>query len=366
MPAEPLPTTLLHDRMPDWWRPLGLDLGGDRLALRRRGVEALRSALSLENVVDTVAYAHGDHAGGERIIGTIRAAARSADGAFAGDLGDAETQALAAAALADQLAVDPDSEISTVVSLLVLSANYGGHASAIEGIRLPEYAARQLEHRAASARRETTLVVRPTASEMVADRIEALQTIAAMGGTVADTAVGAILSGHADILVELAGRIDDAAARADAEHAVLREQLRQQTWLFESWCEKADVAWSDVPAAARPLVAAVELAERTSASAPAIDVDTLLGSLLTAAGGAGEVEPFAGVFAAAPYLGGRLTAAPNAMLFPLATALSRWRKRRGDDDWETGEGRMLPTQQAVTLSLQAYREALALRVLGYE
>ena len=56
MTAEPLPTTLLHDRMPDWWRPLALDLDGERIARRRRGVEALREALSRENVIDAVGY----------------------------------------------------------------------------------------------------------------------------------------------------------------------------------------------------------------------------------------------------------------------------------------------------------------------
>ena len=212
MSAEPLPTTLLHDRMPDWWRPLGLDLDGERLARRREGVEWLREALSLENIVNAVAFAHGDVVSGVRIIGTVRAAARSADGAFAGDVGDAEPSAMVAAALCDQLAVNPDSELSTVVALLVLSADYGGHRPAIDGMALAEYAARQLEYRAASSRRAATLDA-SSATKLVQD---ALALIPQSGPVVIDTAVGTALSAHAEILGQLAARIDEVSARVGA------------------------------------------------------------------------------------------------------------------------------------------------------
>jgi hypothetical protein len=331
MSAEPLPTTLLHDRMPDWWRPLGLDLDGERLARRREGVEWLREALSLDNIVNAVAFAHGDVVSGVRIIGTVRAAARSADGAFAGDVGDAEPPAMVAAALCDQLAVNPDSELSTVVALLVLCANYGGHRPAIDGMALAEYAARQLEYRAAASRRAAASDASSSASTLVQD---ALAAIPQTGPVVIGTAVGTALSAHAEILVQLAARIDELSARAAAEHALLRETLLQQTWLLESWCETADLPWSEVPAEARALIAALELAARTSGSAPAIGAESMLASQLSAAGGARSLEPNAAVTAAAPFLDGKLTAAPSAMLFPVATALARWREGQPLSAWE--------------------------------
>ena len=330
MSAEPLPSSLLQDRMPDWWRPLGLDLDGERLARRREGVEALRQALSLDNVVNAVAFAHGDVVSGVRIIGSVRSAARSADGAFAGDVGDAEPPAIVAAALCDQLAVDPGSELSTVVSLLVLSANYGGHGPAIDGMALAEYAARQLEYRAASSRRVAVSDASSSATKQVQDALAAMPQT---GTIVIGTAVGTALSGHAEILVQLAARIDEVAARAATEQAVLRETLGQQTWLLESWCETADRPWSEVPADARPLIAALELAERTLGSAPAIGAESLLASLLSAAGGAGTLELDAAVVAAAPFLDGKLTAAPSAMLFPVAAALARWREGQPVGGW---------------------------------
>ena len=68
MAVEPLPATLLEDRMADWLRPFTVDLGGERIARLRHSVEGLRDALSPSNAVDAVAYAYGDEAAGEGII----------------------------------------------------------------------------------------------------------------------------------------------------------------------------------------------------------------------------------------------------------------------------------------------------------
>ena len=368
MAAEPLPTTLLEDRLPDWWWPLGLNLDGDRLALRRQGIEALRAGLSLDRVVDAVAYAHGNKAAGQRVIEAVRAAARSADGAFAGDVGDAEPPAMVAAALVDQLAVHPGSQVSTLISLLVLSADYGKHSPAVDGMRLPDYATRQLEHAAASARQSGGALAAPSTRSMVTSAMKALPAIPETGGGVTDTVVHGVLAGHAEILVKLASTMDAVIARAASEHGVLREQLRQQTWLLESWCETAELPWSSVNVEARPLVAAVELAERTRHGAPAADAESLLGSVLIAAGSSGPILPLAGIAAAAPLLEGQLMTEPNAMLFPVATALWHYRDREGGTAWKTAAKGVLPArkQSPIVLGVQAYREALALRVLGNE
>lgn len=366
MPADPLPLTLLQDRLPDWWRPLALNLDGDHLDLRRQGIEALRNELSLAEIVDMVAYAHGDDEAGERVIKTVRLTARSADGAFAGDVGDAEPAALVAAAIADQLAVRPDSELSTATSLLVLSAAYSGSRPSIQGIGLPDYAARQLEHVAAFARRTPALVMRPTTRNMVAGALEDLAAVPSTGAGVTDTVVGTALSGYDEVLRKLAARVDELATRSAKEHGVLREQLRQQTWVLESWCETAEVPWGEVDHDARALIAAVELADRTNGSAPAVDAESLLGSVLIAAGSSRKLSPLSSVGAAAPLIERHLTSAPNAVLFPVSTALARWREREGGAGWKTAAKGILPTRQqtALELSLQVYREALALRVLS--
>src|ERR1700722_5261460 len=116
MTVEPLPLTLLHDRMPEWWRPLALDLDGEIVQRRRRGVEALRVAPPTRTAVDPAPSAHGDGHSGTRIIDLVREAARSADAGYDGRIGDAEPPALVAAALADRLAVDTDSDVATLIS----------------------------------------------------------------------------------------------------------------------------------------------------------------------------------------------------------------------------------------------------------
>lgn len=353
MAAEPLPTTLLQDRLPDWWRPLALDLDGQRLDLRRAGVTALREALTHGNAVDAVAYAFGDEASGARIIATVRSAARSADGAFAGDVGDAEPPALAAAALADQLAVEPDADLSTLIALLIGSATWTGAAPAIAGMRLPEYAARQLEHRAAMTRFTEPLSTGPSLVEAVRATL-AEQPFDRVGGGRA---------GHTRALEEIAARIDEIAARADGAHAVLREQLRIQTWVLESWCATAEADWRDVPAEARPLIAAVELAQHAEGIAPAIGAQALIGSILSGAGVGLGVETTASVAAAGPFLDGYLETAPHPMLFPITSALARW---RGHAHPEAPPDPAAAWQEEVAIGMQTYREVLALRALGYE
>jgi hypothetical protein len=373
MAVEPLPTTLLTDRIPDWWRPLSVDLGDERLARIRQSAETLRQALSLANAVDAVAYAYGDQHAGERFINTVRGAVRSVDAAYAATVGDAEPPALAAAALADQLAVEPDSDLSTLISLLVLSADWGSRRPAIEGMRLSDYAGRQLEYRSASARRLAHLTTTPSASEFVQGALRSIEAGAQYTPHGwAEPRRANQPSTPADVVIALAARIDELAARADSEHAILREQLRQQTWMLQTWCELAEAAWSDVAAEARPIIAAIELVQRTLGAAPAVGAEALLGSVLANAGRGWGVDPIAAIAAAGPYIADHLPTPPHPFLFPLAAELARWREYRVDryepelelppdnqpdklaDGW----------QEETAIAMQAYREALALRLLG--
>jgi hypothetical protein len=371
MVVDPLPTTLLDDRMADWLRPFTVDLGGERITRLRESVEALREALSLRNAVDAVAYAYGDEPAGERIIETVREAARTADTARRAEVGDAEPPALVAAALADQLAVEPDSDVSTLISMLVLSADWSGQRVAIDGIRLADYASRQLEYRSASARRLVALAAVPSASDFVRDALRSLDAAAQdLAHQSTQYRRGSELVTQVDIVTELAARIDELAARADSEHAVLREQLRQQTWMLESWCETAEASWSDVAQEARPIIAAIELAQRTLGGTPAVGADALLGSVLAGAGRGLGVDPIAAISAAGPYLEDRMLTAPHPFLFPLTSELSHWRELAADRDeprWRpAAHGLTEAWQEETAIAVQAYREALALRLLGHD
>jgi hypothetical protein len=353
-----------------------VDLGGERIARARRNVETLRHELSLGNAVDAVAYAHGDGEAGARIIDTVRVAARGAENGTPAAVGDAEPPALVAAALADQLAVEPDSEVSTLISLLVLSAHWSGRRPAIEGMRLSDYAGRQLEYRSASTRRMTQLSSAPSMSEFVR---EAMRSLAAASQDVPGSTLSrrdSKVTTHADIVIALAARIDELAARTDYEHAILREQMRQQTWMLQTWCETAEADWSEVVPEARPIIAAIELAQRTRGATPAVGAEALLGSVLQSDGRGWGIDPVAAVAAAGPYIADRWRVAPHPFLFPLAAELSRWRERKADRDEPEGwrlspdrpaEDRLAEDRQDENvLSLQAYREALALRLLGYD
>ena len=363
MSARPLPATLLHDRMREWWRPLALDLDGGLVERRRRGVEALRASISAEHAADAVAYAHGDELAGQRIIELVRGAARVAEPGYGGRVGDAEPPALVAAALADQLAVEPDSELSTLIALLILSAAHGRHAPAIAEMPLADYAERQLDHAASRSGRN------PVDSQWSAARLVAELLKSGSSHAYAP-------SGYAAAIVALAERVDELAASAERERDALRGELRRQAWGAESWCETAAMPWAELDSAARPLIAAIELADRTTGIVPAPGAAALLRRVITGTAPGfrhGIGDPVA---AAAPHLEGRLTVAPHPMLFPIAARLHAWRERGEDDPLaaaphfeQRGFGRGFGDADGgedVETAVQAYREALALRALGHD
>jgi|GEM_PF-2087384 Arc/MetJ-type ribon-helix-helix transcriptional regulator len=371
MAVERLPSTLVDERMADWLRPFIVDLAGERIGRLRRSVETLREALSLGNAVDAVAYAYGDKDAGERIIETVRVAMRNTGAAYTAAVSDAEPPVLVAAALADHLAVKPDSELSTLISLLALSADWCGRRAAIEGMRLADYAARQLAYRSAITRRTAQLTTSPSASEFVQRALRSLEAAtqdAAHG--LHEARRGSEFATFADILIALAARVDELAARSESERAVLREQLRQQTWVSQSWCETAEAEWRDVASEARPIIAAVELAERTWGTTPAAGAEALLGSILATASAGSGVDPIAAVAAAGPYVADRLQVAPHPFLFPLAAELARWRELEADREeprWRPPEGGLADAgQEETAIAMQAYREVIALRLLGHD
>ena len=357
----PLPT-LLSDRVPQWWRPFTIDPTSERLDSVRDRVERLRESLSAANAVDAVAYAHGDPEAGARIIDAVRDATRQPAVSYEASVGDAEPPALVAAALADQLAVEPDSDLSTVLSLLIISARYSGLEPAIEGMRLVDYAERQLEYRSASSRRMRRLGGRASAVEFVNDTLSSLEPGAQFRrGQDAP---------YAQLIRSLAAGLDEFAARADSEHAIVREHLRQQTWTLQSWSVTAQADWSDVPPDARMIIAAIELAERTSGAAPAIGAEALLANVVADSfEGERGLDPVEAVASAGPHVDGYLTSAPHPRLFPIATELSSWRAATSEQrlDWHQPVGlRTAEWPDAIELGLQTYRELLALRVIGYE
>jgi hypothetical protein len=359
MTMTPLPATLLHDRMSEWWRPLALDLDGEIVDRRRRGVEALRRALTPRNAVDAVAYAHGDELAGRRVIDLVRNAARSADAGYVGRVGDAEPPALVAAALADQLAVAPDADLSTLVSLLILCGAYSRVAPAIAEMPLAEYAQRQLEHVSASLSR-TQPPPMQSAGELIRELLgEAGQPSGHNGSRTPALDRGA--------LAALAARIDELTVGAARANAELREQLRRQAWVTDPWCESAAAPWEQVEADARPLLAAVELADRTLGITPAGGAPALLRRLLAEPARSFGLDEGRAVAAAGPLLDGRLARAPHRLLFPLSTRLREWRDR--DDlevpleDWRPLPAWGTESNPGLEIARQCYREALALRAL---
>ncbi|MEJ7655866.1 MAG: GTPase-associated system all-helical protein GASH [Thermoleophilaceae bacterium] len=368
--ANSLPANLLDDRLPDWWRVLGVDLDGEVVRMRRAAAKDLAQGLKAEQLAAAVAYAHGAADAGRSLIEATRAAARSHDESFAGDVGDREPPALVAAALAHHLAAFPDASDSTVLSLLVLSADWQGLHSVIEGQHLRQYAELQLQHASATTRSTDGLSVRPSAKKLVEKELDASQGLPAVDQPVLGSQLSPQMGAHENALTKLAGRVDTLAGRFLEEQLVVRETLQQQAWLLEEWCQTAETPWTQLSLPVVPLVAALELDARTSGEAPAVSTRTLLASTLAKGGHdpSTDVLPLESVKMASGFMEGRMNFVPRAEVFPFASAVSALRATGGEPGWEDQARKSLSSRErsALSVSEQVYRELLVLRMLGNE
>ena len=359
MSSSPIPSTLLVDRLPDWWRALGMPLE-NHVEDRRATIEALTGTLTLTNVVDAVAYAHGQTSAGEGLIATIRTCAREHDDTFAADTQDLEPAAMISAALAHQLASQPVSKVSTAISLLTMNAKWSGLKSVLQGQTLDHYAQLQLDYGAA-ATRQVLIGFSQTAAKVVSEILDELKPL-----EVADPGtLQPVFDASAQAISKLAGRVDQLARRVADSQAVQNEHMEIQLWLLEEWCHTVETPWTDVPHEAVPLLAAIELNEHTRA-APAQDAKVLLASTIAKAGAdpTSEHAPLAVLKAAQPLSSGVLQNGGVDRLFPLAAADQLLRASTSDDRAVDLVGS--DARPALAVADEAYRELTCSRILTNE
>lgn len=361
-PTSPIPESLLEDRLPDWWRPLGVDITGV-VEPRRKAIAELAEGLRTADLVDVVAFAYGDATAGRALIDRVRQVARNHDESFAGDVGDAEPAAMEAAALAHHLAAHPTHRDSTVISMLVLSAHWKHLKPAIGGQGLDHYAELQLAHAASVNRAEARVAVTPSADSRVEGTLKAPGEFSEETPQLSGGQVGPHLRAQREALQGLARRVDLIGRRVRDEQVLVREELGLQTWLLEEWCETAGVAWQDVECEAAPLFAAFELARRTALRVPFADAPSLMGSTLAKAGrdANASVSPYQSVVAAHSAIPQLFEEPPNDRLFPLSAAFVA--VAAGDSD-RAQRSAGTRKRRALAIAFQAYREILILQILA--
>ena len=133
---ESLPTDLLEQRLPDWYRAVSVDLSGERLVARKAAIHQFAKDLSTGQALDAAAYASGHSERGDALIGPIRDAARETDPTFAADRDDAEPPIFVACSIAHHVVTWPDSNVSSLCSIGLLSAEFRGDHGVIPGQEL--------------------------------------------------------------------------------------------------------------------------------------------------------------------------------------------------------------------------------------
>jgi GTPase-associated system helical domain len=357
MTNSPIPATLVEDRLPDWWRALGVSLEG-HVQDRRAAITQLADAFTTATVVDAVAYAHGETSSGADLIVTVREHAREHDDTFAADVEDLEPAAMIAAALAHRLATESAGHLSTAISLLTLNAKWSGLKNVIEGQTLDDYAQAQLDY-VTAASRDVSLGFAQTAVKMVAESLEAAP---AVEPAISPETLQPIFAAHAQAIEKLAARVDTLTKRVGDSQAVQREQMDIQQWLLEEWCHTANKPWADTPDDAVPVLAATELHKHTRGPFPARDTRVLIASTIAKAGvdPSQQMPPLTALQGAEPFLSGVLKNGGADRLFPLAAA-----DQLPPGASDTAVRALLGSEDRPVLEIaeEAYRELMCFRIL---
>lgn len=366
--SEPLPQDLLEQRFPDWYRAVALDLNGEAIALRRAMVESMAARIEVKAAPDLVAYAHGRSVGGVTSIEWIREICREHDEAFAAEVGDAEPKVLAAAAIAHRLASDPSGQTSSLLSLLVLSAEYRKYKSAARSQELPEIARRQLAKAAESA------LAGPSRSASTAHTVvkkafgEMPEEFPTTGNGVTDAELAPWLAGFRKATESTARRLDSLEKDLVASASVSAEAVEQTAWLLDEYSEIGERAWGGMNEGAA-LIAATELGQLTEAPALSRAAVMLRSTLLKAGRDPKEKVDSPKAVQRASAVSEYWPEALHHELLPLLSSIDACRQMKGKTGWrdlakEFRGGAALPGVSEGELADQVFREFLIARRLG--
>lgn len=365
---ETIPKDLLSERLPDWYRAVSISLDGGHLETRQQIIEALAESLEVDSAESAVAYAYGRKARGENLIELIRETAREYDGAFAAEAKDAEPQVMIGAAVAHHLVTKSRTDLSAVLSLFALSAEFRGFKPAINGQKLGQVAALQLRS-AGEARRSSPTSSPSLLSTAVSKKFDALEQIPEDGNPALNTQVAPWVTAAQASVEAIAKRVDSLEKSLRASHRTTTEQLEQTAWLLEESCALAQTAWVDLQPDAVPLLAATELSEISLyPGQPAAEV--LLASTIYKAGGdpSANLDVLKGVQRAAKFLDG-VPAGEGGELLPLVAAVVACREMNGRSGWRDlaktrRGGSKLPSANALRISSQFLRELFLMQLLS--
>jgi hypothetical protein len=365
---DSLPSDLLAQRLPDWYKAVSIDLSGELVAQRKETIEKLAKDLAVDQTASAVAYAHGKKKNGDGLIEWIRETARKQDPGFAADASDLEPQVMIAAAIAHHLVTWPEHQSSTVLSLLIESARFRGFSSVIRSQKLSRLAANQLRVAGESSR---ALPSRNSASVRAAVKkaFNALADFPDDPNPVTNAQMMPWAKATQDAFSPIAKRLDELEQKVGKGNTVTREQLDQTTWLLEEFCELAGAPWADIHAEKVPLFAAAELAAYSPlAAAPSASV--MLASTILKAGSdpKAPIDVMKAVQRAATALDSWEVVTQGDLL-PVSVAISTCRELGPRSSWrDTAKKRRgggnLPAVNTQDLAEQALREITILRLLG--
>jgi hypothetical protein len=316
-------------RLVDWLRGVVLDPTGGELEANRARVAAITGALGVAAVLDLFTYAYDWAGDGETGFALLLASVREGEADWDTEPDAPLARRLAAAALADRLAVDDDGAV--ILALAVRSAAFSGQPSPLPD--LPGLATQALA-RIATARRRRPIAETASLDEELKPVIKEI-TVAAEVAATTET-LRAALEKTRTSLRTVARRSDAIAAEARLRHLLVDEELDILWWSQGAVSETLGISWAQAGEEAT-LLAALELAGLQRLQPAPRSAPRLVSTALREAGldPRGEASLQATVEAAVEASGGASPAqvADPAWLFPVSAALEECRRKRGEKSW---------------------------------
>ena len=363
--TEPPPKDILEERIEAWYRGVSIDLTGEILAARRQSIEGMAEDLGVSRAADAVAYAHGRRDYGPRLIEWIRERGVEFDPQFGAAARDLEPKVMVACAIAHHLGAYPTHSHSTILSLLIQSADFRGYRTSARSQNLTGLAIRQLDY-AAAQRLSPPVANAPSAVKKLNAAFKDLGDPPNSGG--ANSGLLEWLKVLRSTSEALAQRVDKLERSLLRVAAVGREGLDQTSWLLDDYCELGERSWREMKEAA-VLVSGAELAAITATPSFAQAAVMLRSTLLKAGRDpTNKVKALDAVQKAASSLD-LWPAEYGHALLPLSAAIDAWREKgRGAGGWRTlakehrGGGEIDGKTEA-ELADQSFREFLIARSL---
>lgn len=357
----------MHDDFAGWYRDVEIATDPDRLSRRWAGVVGLFDGMTVQDVEALIRLTFRSKQGpGSEALQRIRKPFRDADDSFQTHGNDREVEVLSAAALA--VLLEQDGPVAVSAALAVSTASFGGvrrPAVSTDLVQLAESAIRRMSE---TMRRRPSVNLQLPNTLQKLDFGKSAETVRAAPN--AEGFAQAFTLAAESVRTTITGIARNHASAVQAVHRfsmIQDEELQMLWWLIGGQSWELQMAFSDIPQDAKPLLLATELAGMTNYSPGPISIAALLSRAGVTGGEAIKISASINAADGAWLSKVIESGSYSPITQPLHFAIQRQRETDGGTAWIPGWVAVAglesdPALSPIALAVQFYRERLLAKV----